>query len=150
MSENSVSILFVGDGSPVPLHNSLFTVSPHPFGRFSRLLREAKRLPYALTNFQFQNRREAAPYLISHILYLPSYSPRPSGPPPSQVRGARAASPPELPYFYEKGVANPDQRWYNTKVSCMKYGKRGARPSLFLEFFAGDAESPPPRRKEHP
>ena len=51
LSENSVSILFVGDGFPVPLHNSLFTVSPHPFGRFFRLLREAKRLPYALTNW---------------------------------------------------------------------------------------------------
>ena len=37
----------------VPLHNSLFTVSPHPFGRFFRLLREAERLPYSQTNFQF-------------------------------------------------------------------------------------------------
>ena len=36
----------VGDGFPVPLHSSLFTASPNPFGRFSRLLREAKRLPY--------------------------------------------------------------------------------------------------------
>ena len=49
-SENTVLILFVGDGFPVPLHNSLFTVSPHPFGRFFRLLREATRLPYALTS----------------------------------------------------------------------------------------------------
>ena len=57
LSENSVSILFVGDGSPVPLHNSLFTVSPHPFGRFFRLLREAKRLPYALTNWNLSGRR---------------------------------------------------------------------------------------------
>ena len=46
LSENSVSILFVGAGSPVPLHSSLFTASPNPFRRFSRLLREAKRLPY--------------------------------------------------------------------------------------------------------
>ena len=53
LAENSVSILFVGDGFPVPLHSSLFTASPNPFGRFSRLLREAKRLPYALTNSQF-------------------------------------------------------------------------------------------------
>ena len=52
-SENTVLILFVGDGFPVPLHSSLFTASPNPFGRFSRLLREAKRLPYALTNSQF-------------------------------------------------------------------------------------------------
>ena len=37
----------------VPLHSSLFTVSPNPLGRFSRLLREAKRLPYALTNWEF-------------------------------------------------------------------------------------------------
>ncbi|MDY5642450.1 MAG: hypothetical protein SPG79_05540, partial [Candidatus Faecousia sp.] len=44
------SILFVGDGFPVPLHSGLFTASPNPFGRFSRLLREAKRLPYAPTN----------------------------------------------------------------------------------------------------
>ena len=51
LAENSVSILFVGDGFPVPLHSSLFTASPNPFGRFSRLLREAKRLPYALTNW---------------------------------------------------------------------------------------------------
>ena len=50
LSENSVSILFVGDGFPVPLHSSLFTATPNPFGRFPRLLREAKRLPYALTN----------------------------------------------------------------------------------------------------
>ena len=50
LAENSVSILFVGDGSPVPLHNSLFTVSPHPFGRFFRLLQEAERLPYSPTN----------------------------------------------------------------------------------------------------
>ncbi len=50
LSENSVSILFVGDGFPVPLHSSLFTASPNPFGRFFRLLQEAKRLPYALTN----------------------------------------------------------------------------------------------------
>ena len=57
LSENSVSILFVGDGSPVPLHNSLFTVSPHPFGRFFRLLREAKRLPYALTNWNLSGRQ---------------------------------------------------------------------------------------------
>ena len=57
LAENSVSILFVGDGSPVPLHNSLFTVSPHPFGRFFRLLREAKRLPYALTNWNLSGRR---------------------------------------------------------------------------------------------
>ena len=49
-SENTVSILFVGDGFPVPLHSGLFTASPNPFGRISRLLREAKRLPYALTN----------------------------------------------------------------------------------------------------
>ncbi|MCI7574832.1 MAG: hypothetical protein MSS94_08900, partial [Clostridiales bacterium] len=49
----SVSILFVGDGFPVPLHSGLFTASPNPFGRFSRLLREAKRLPYAPTNSQF-------------------------------------------------------------------------------------------------
>ena len=48
LAENSVSILFVGDGFPVPLHSGLFTASPNPFGRFSRLLREAKRLPYAL------------------------------------------------------------------------------------------------------
>ena len=53
LSENSVSILFVGDGSPVPLHSSLFTVSPNPFRRFSRLLREAKRLPYAPYKFHF-------------------------------------------------------------------------------------------------
>ena len=51
LAENSVSILFVGDGFPVPLHSSLFAASPNPFGRFSRLLREAKRLPYALTNW---------------------------------------------------------------------------------------------------
>ena len=57
LSENSVSILFVGDGFPVPLHNSLFTVSPHPFGRFFRLLREAKRLPYALTNWNLTGYR---------------------------------------------------------------------------------------------
>ena len=50
LAEKTVSILFVGDGFPVPLHSSLFTASPNPFGRFSRLLREAKRLPYALTN----------------------------------------------------------------------------------------------------
>ena len=50
LAENSVSILFVGDGSPVPLHSGIFTASPNPFGRFSRLLREAKRLPYAPTN----------------------------------------------------------------------------------------------------
>ena len=53
LAENSVSILFVGDGFPVPLHSGLFTASPNPFGRFSRLLREAKRLPYAPTNSQF-------------------------------------------------------------------------------------------------
>ena len=53
LAKNSVSILFVGDGFPVPLHSSLFTASPNPFGRFSRLLREAKRLPYALTNSKF-------------------------------------------------------------------------------------------------
>ena len=39
---------FVGDGFPVPLHSSLFSASPNPFGRLFRLLREAKRLPYAL------------------------------------------------------------------------------------------------------
>ena len=50
MAENSVSILFVGDRFPVPLHSSLFTASPNPFGRFSRLLREAKRLPYSPAN----------------------------------------------------------------------------------------------------
>ena len=50
LAENSVSILFVGDGFPVPLHIGLFTASPNPFGRFFRLLREAKRLPYAPTN----------------------------------------------------------------------------------------------------
>ena len=50
LSENSVSILFVGDGFPVPLHSGLFTASPNLFGRFFRLLREAKRLPYAPTN----------------------------------------------------------------------------------------------------
>ena len=60
MAENSVSILFVGDGFPVPLHSSLFTASPNPFGRFSRLLREAKRLPYALTNWGFAE-ESAAP-----------------------------------------------------------------------------------------
>ena len=49
LAENSVSILFVGDGLPVPLHSSLFTASPNPFGKFFRLLREAKRLPYAPT-----------------------------------------------------------------------------------------------------
>ena len=53
LAENSVSILFVGDGFPVPLHSGLFTASPNPFGRFSRLLREAKRLPYAPTNSEF-------------------------------------------------------------------------------------------------
>ena len=57
LSENSVSILFVGDGFPVPLHSSLFTASPNPFGRFSRLLREAKRLPYALANWNLTNSR---------------------------------------------------------------------------------------------
>ena len=56
-SENTVLILFVGDGFPVPLHSGLFTASPNPFGRFSRLLREAKRLPYAPTNFNLSNRR---------------------------------------------------------------------------------------------
>ena len=50
LAENSVLILFVGDGFPVPLHIGLFTASPNPFGRFFRLLREAKRLPYAPTN----------------------------------------------------------------------------------------------------
>ena len=53
MAENSVSILFVGDGFPVPLHSGLVTASPNPFGRFSRLLREAKRLPYTPTNSNF-------------------------------------------------------------------------------------------------
>ena len=57
LSEISVSILFVGDGFPVPLHSSLFTASPNPFGRFSRLLREAKRLPYALANWNLTNSR---------------------------------------------------------------------------------------------
>ena len=84
-------------------------------------------------------------YLISRILYL-------------------TIPVPLTPYFYEKGVANPDQRWYNTNVSCMKYGKRGARPSLFLEVFCRGHPDPPgracrlspgfsgrhPRRKEHP
>ena len=37
-----MSILFVGDGFPVPLHSGLFTASPNPFGRFSRLLLPAK------------------------------------------------------------------------------------------------------------
>ena len=32
LAENSVSILFVGDGFPVPLHSSLFTATPNPFG----------------------------------------------------------------------------------------------------------------------
>ena len=31
-SENTVLILFVGDGFPVPLHSILFTASPNPFG----------------------------------------------------------------------------------------------------------------------
>ena len=53
MAKNSVSLLFVGDGFPVPLHSSLFTALPNPLGRFSRLLREAKRLPYSPTNSQF-------------------------------------------------------------------------------------------------
>ena len=56
LAENSVSILVVGDGFPVPLHSGLFTASPNPFGRFSRLLREAKRLPYAPTNSNFPRR----------------------------------------------------------------------------------------------
>ena len=54
MAENSVSILFVGDGFPVPLHSGLFTALPNPFGRFFRLLREAKRLPYAPLVEEFQ------------------------------------------------------------------------------------------------
>ena len=57
LSENSVSILFVGDGVPVPFHISLFTVSPNPFRRFSRLLREVKRLPYSPTNSKFAYHR---------------------------------------------------------------------------------------------
>ena len=57
LAENSVSILFVGDGFPVPLHSSLFTASPNPFGRFSRLLREAKRLPYSPANSNLPNRK---------------------------------------------------------------------------------------------
>ena len=56
MSEKTVPILFVGDGFSVPLHSGLFTVSPNPLGRFSRLLREAKRLPYALTNWNLSGR----------------------------------------------------------------------------------------------
>ena len=48
MAKNSVSILFVGDGFPVPLHSSLFTASPNPLGRFSCLLREANASPTPL------------------------------------------------------------------------------------------------------
>ncbi len=32
LAEKTVSILFVGDGFPVPLHSSLFTATPNPFG----------------------------------------------------------------------------------------------------------------------
>ena len=86
MAENSVSILFVGDGFPVPLHSGLFTASPNPFGRFSRLLREEKRLPYAPTNSQFicslrkadslkfgmccQNSRTSRPSLCSLLICM--------------------------------------------------------------------------------
>ena len=77
-------------------------------------------------NFKIAAKRHHILYLISRILYL-------------------TIPVPLTPYFYEKGVANLYWRWYNTKVSCMKYGKRGARPSLFLEVFCRGHPDPPGR-----
>ena len=70
--EKTVSILFVGDGFPVPLHSSLFTVSPTLLGDFPGAFYgkgENRDGPWGIECSEVMKMLAAAWLMLSSLLY---------------------------------------------------------------------------------